>query len=130
MRTELKSHSNQVPTVSQPAAAVASTMKPTVIWLAYLLVLCLSSVSMAAASVGPPRPPSGSRWLWSWLPKSAAVDLRSTDFQKKNNLPLVRLKKDHMDVLRLKKDAGNGKRDMDVLRLKKSIIKERNNIDR
>ena len=143
MHTEIKSHSNRKSLVSQPAAAVASTMQPTVIWLASLLAL---SVSMAFVdSTGPPRPPSGRRWLWSWFPESAD-DLRSTKtgFQKKH-IPLVRLKKGmdmlrlkkdpgynkrDMDVLRLKRDRGNSKRDMDVLRLKKSILKGRNGKDR
>ena len=129
--------------VSQPAAAVASTMKPTVIWLASFLAL---SVSMAFVdSTGPPRPPSGLRWLKSWFPASADY-LRPTrtGFQKKHNplvhlkkgMDVLRLKKDSgtnkrdMDVLRLKRDRGNSKRNMDVLRLKKSILKGRNSKNR
>ena len=105
-------------------------MKPTVIWLASLLVLMVSMPFVA--SIGPLywRLPTGHSWVSSWFPESA-VKLRSTqaNFQKKN-IPLVRLKKD-MDLLRLKKDITiNQKRDMDVLRLKKSIPTGRNSEER
>ena len=116
--------------VSQPAAAVTSMMKPTVICLASLLALSASMPFASPIGPRPPQPLPGHRWPWVWFPK-LADEPRSTktDFQKKH-IPLVRLKKD-MDVLRLKKDVTkNWKRDMDILRLKKSIPEGKNNEDR
>ena len=65
-------------------------MKPTVTWLASLLAL-LSVALPLVASAGPPVPPEGSRWKWSWLPYKSTVDRRSigSEFEGHNSTSLL-----------------------------------------
>ena len=89
-RTELKSHSNSnpLPPFGQSASGLhrVHPMKPTVTWLASLLAFFSVALPLVA-SAGPPIPPEGTRWRWTWLPYKSAVDRRSigSEFEGHNS---------------------------------------------